>query len=130
MFTLTDAAARQVQVAVRDADAQELALRIAAQFDDAGEVQYGMGFDDPKEEDLLLDLQGIPIVIGSESQHLLQHILLDWVELEPGNFRFIFIDSRMQGAAHAGGGACATGCGSGSGGCGSGGGSCGSGGAH
>lgn len=114
MFTLTEDAARQVQLAASDSGAQELALRIAAQPDADGGVQYGMGFDDPKEDDLMLDLYGVAVVIGIESQRLLQHIVLDWVELEPGTFNFIFIDSRrMQGTAQADGGACATACGSG-----------------
>ena len=118
MFTLTGAAARQVQESASNSDAQALALRVAAQPDADGGVQYGMGFDDPQEDDLLLDLHGVAVVIGLESQRLLQHVVLDWVELEPQTFNFIFIDSRVQGAAPAGGASCATACGGGSGGCG------------
>ena len=46
MFTLTTAAARQIQLAARSSDAEEMALRIAAKIDPDGSTQYGMGFDD------------------------------------------------------------------------------------
>jgi iron-sulfur cluster assembly protein len=64
-----------------------------------------------------LDLGGIAVVIGGESQELLFDTVLDYVELTPGEFNFIFSESSAS--------ACATESGP-SGGCGSGG--CGSGG--
>ncbi|MDO8767993.1 MAG: iron-sulfur cluster biosynthesis family protein [Burkholderiaceae bacterium] len=92
MFTLTPAAARQIQQAASASGAQEMALRIAARVDADGSTQYGMGFDDPKEEDMKLDLDGVAVVIADESQELLADTVLDYVELEPGEFNFIFID--------------------------------------
>lgn len=120
MFTLTSAAARQIQQAASASGAQEMALRIAARVDADGSMQYGMGFDDPNEEDMKLDLDGVAVVIADESQELLDDTVLDYVELEPGEFNFIFIDGRQsQGApAQASSGGCASG-GCGGGGCGS-----------
>ena len=117
MFTLTSAAARQIQQAASASESQEMALRIAARVDVDGSMQYGMGFDDPKDEDMKLDLDGVAVVIADESQALLDDTVLDYVELEPGEFNFIFIDGRQsQGApepAPSGGGGCGTGgCGS------------------
>lgn len=121
MFTLTSAAARQIQQAADSSGAQEMALRVAAKVDADGSTQYGMGFDDPNDEDMKLDLDGVAVVIAGDSQELLIDTVLDYVELEPGEFNFIFIDgSQSQGApeqASPGGG----GCGGGSGGCSSGG---------
>lgn len=111
MFTLTSAAARQIQQAASASDAQEMALRVAARVDADGSLQYGMGFDDAKDEDMKLDLDGVAVVIGGESQDLLDDTVLDFVELEPGQFNFIFIDARQaqNTAAPATGGGCSSG---------------------
>jgi iron-sulfur cluster assembly protein len=114
MFTWTGAAARQVQMAASNSGTQEMALRIAARLDTDGGVQFGMGFDEAKEEDLMLDFHGVAVVIGGESQQLLDDVVLDWVELEPGAFNFIFMDAQTHSAeAEANAGGCGTGCGSG-----------------
>lgn len=123
MFTLTSAAAQQIQQAAQDSGAQEMALRIAARLGTDGSMQYGMGFDDPKEEDMKLDLDGVAVVIGGESQELLFGTVLDYVELNPGEFNFIFMDSSTSGcttgqATKGGGGGCGSG-GCSTGGCGS-----------
>lgn len=112
MFSLTSAAAKQIQQAADDSGANEMALRVAAKKDADGALQYGMGFDDPSEEDMKLDLQGISVVINGESQELLFDTVLDFVELNPGEFNFIFMQASYP--------SCDTGS-SGSGGCGNGG---------
>ena len=117
MFSLTTAAAQQIQRAAGASGATDLALRIAAKVDADGSLQYGMGFDEPKDEDMRLDLAGIAVVIGGESQELLAHTVLDFVELTPGEFNFIF----SEGSALACASEAATSGGCGSGGCGGGG---------
>ncbi len=118
MFTLTTSAAQQIQQAAASSGAQEMALRIAAKIDPDGSKQYGMGFDDPTEEDMKLDLKGVAVVIAGESQVLLADTVLDYVELNPGEFNFIFIDARdfedevdpePAPSGACGSGACATG---------------------
>jgi len=118
MFNLTPAAARQIQQAAQASGALELALRVAAKRDAEGEMQYGMGFDDPHDEDMKLELEGVAVVINGESQELLFDTVLDFVELNPGEFNFIFIPTSHPSC---GGGSVTTGgCGScGGGGCGS-----------
>jgi iron-sulfur cluster assembly protein len=117
MFNLTPAAAQQIQQAAQASGAAELALRVAAKKDAAGDMQYGMGFDDPKDEDMKLDLEGVAVVIAGESQELLFDTVLDFVELNPGEFNFIFVPSSHPSC---GSGSVTTG-GCGSGGCGGGG---------
>lgn len=114
MFTLTSAAARQVRQAASASGAQEMALRVAAKIDADGSVQYGMGFDDPKDEDMKLDLDGVAVVIAEDYQHVLADIVLDYVEMEPGQFNFIFMDARQIDPAPmpsggCGGGTCSSG---------------------
>ena len=116
MFTLTTSAAQQIQQAAASSGAQEMALRIAAKIDPDGSKQYGMGFDDPTEEDMKLDLKGVAVGIAGESQVLLADTVLDYVELNPGEFNFIFIDAmdfqdevEPAPSGGCGSGACATG---------------------
>lgn len=116
MFSLTPAAAQQIQQAASASGATDLALRIAAKVDPDGALQYGMGFDEPKDEDMRLDLAGIAVVIGGESQELLLDTVLDFVELNPGEFNFIFSEGSATACAtetSSSGGCGSTGCGSG-----------------
>lgn len=101
MFTLTSAAARQIQQAASASNAQDMALRVAARVDADGSLQYGMGFDDARDEDMKLDLDGVAVVIADESQDLLADTVLDYVELNPGEFNFIFVDGSQSDGASA-----------------------------
>ena len=89
-FSLTKEAAAQIRQAAAD-DAADWSLRIAARRHDDGSMQYGMGFDEPREGDLPLELEGVRLLIGPPSQPLLQGTQLHYAELEPGRFDFIFI---------------------------------------
>lgn len=114
MFNLTPAAARQIQQAAIDTGAEQLVLRIAAKVETDGSLHYGMGFDEASEQDLKLLIEGVSVVIGDESQELLNETTLDFVELEPGAFHFIFADSRdtdPHGGVRSG---CGSGCAGGS----------------
>ncbi len=120
MFTLTRAAAQQIQQAAAASAAQDQALRIAARQAADGSIEYGMGFDEAKDEDLRLLLEGVAVVIADPHQPMLEDITLDFVELEPGAFNFIFIPANAETPEMA---SAAGGCGSGGcigGGCGSG----------
>lgn len=112
MFQLTPAAATQI---LQAASAQEgmaaptVCLRIAAKIED-GEIAYGMGFDDERENDTVIEVAGITLLIAPASQELLDGATLDFVELHPGEFQFIFINPREPAAAGCAGRS--SGCGS------------------
>lgn len=128
MFTLTSAAAQQITQAAQDSGAQDAVLRVAARREADGSIGYGMGFDDVGDGDTRLQIQDVHIVIAPHHVALLEDTTLDFVELEPGQYNFIFVPQEAETAGSGGG--CSTGGGCGSGGCGTGGG-CGSkGGAH
>lgn len=113
MFTVTSAAALQIQQTATASGALGMVLRVAARVDADGSMQYGMGFDDPKDEDMKLELEGVSVVIADEYQELLTDTVLDFVELSPGEFNFIFIDGRHVPDAPEqapGGGCSASGC--------------------
>ena len=113
MFKLTPAAAEQIRSAA-DSQADHPALRVAAKIDDDGEISYGMGFDEERENDLVLDCEGVRLLISPHSQELLDEATLDFVELRPGEFQFIFINPKDGACA---GRERASGCGSCGGGC-------------
>ncbi|MEI6733971.1 MAG: hypothetical protein WCK94_08345 [Comamonadaceae bacterium] len=108
MFTLSGAAARQIQQSASASPEQELTLRVAAKLDVDGSIQYGMGFDDAKDDDIQLEFEGVQVVIGPEFHELLLDTLLDYVELQPGEFNFIFSRSRPTQAAPTSGAGCAS----------------------
>jgi len=91
MFTLTAAAARQIQQAATESNAQSLVLRVAAKRIHDGQIDYGMGFDDTRDNDMQLEIENVRIVIAPHHLELLQDTVLDFVELEPSQFHFIFI---------------------------------------
>lgn len=118
MFTLTSAAAQQIHEAASASGTQGMALRIAARQEPDGSIEYGMGFDDSGEHDMRLLLEGVSVLISEQHKDLLDDTVLDFVELNPGEFNFIFVDSRQAEPAPPVSGS--KGCGSGGcGGCGS-----------
>ncbi len=61
-----------------------------------------MGFDNARKGDLALDAEGIELVVAEENADLLDGMTLDYVELEPGDFRFIFINPNDRDSAQGG----------------------------
>lgn len=91
MITITDAAAAQIRAANNNPDVFEMILRVAAYQEDDGSVNFGMGFDTERQADEHLVVNGIELLIASSSTPYLQGVTLDFVELNPGDMRFIFI---------------------------------------
>lgn len=115
MFALTPTAAEQilrVASAPQEDPDEPSCLRIAAKVE-GGEFVYGMGFDTQREHDAVIESHGVTLLIAPPSQGLLQGATLDFIELHPGEFQFVFINPNDPPQATAGG------CVSQSGGCGS-----------
>lgn len=91
MFQVTPAAARQIRLAAAQSDALGMALRVAARQTADGSIEYGMGFDTTNDGDEPLEIDGLTVVVAPPCQPLLEATVLDWVELDPGAFSFIFI---------------------------------------
>lgn len=94
MFTVTPAAAEQVRQAARQGGTEGFALRLAAQKNADGSIDYRMGFDDATEDDILVKCEGIELVMAPEYVPLLDQARMDYVEIEPGKFHFIFLNPR------------------------------------
>lgn len=114
MVTLTPAAATQIQTAATESGAaqEELILRLAARPQAGGGLGYGMGFDELKDEDISYKSEGVMIAIAPEFGQFLQGATLDYVELTPGKFEFIFLnpnDENYSAPSEAEAGGCSGG---------------------
>jgi iron-sulfur cluster assembly protein len=94
MFKLTPQAAEQVKNAAEQGGTAGMALRLAAQQRPDGSIDYRMGFDEVSEDDILFNTDGVQIVMAPEYVPLLDSTTLDFVELEPGEPQFIFLNPK------------------------------------
>jgi len=92
MFTVTENAVKQILAAKKQSDAEDLLLRVAARFTDDRSIEYTMGFDEQKENDEAVKFDDLVVVIDQNSQGLLEDCILDYVEFEPEQFKFIFLN--------------------------------------
>jgi len=93
MITITPAAAEKIKHSALKGDMDGLSMRIAAKRNADGSIHYGMGFDDNElEGDLHIKAGNIDIVVAESSKMLLEGMTLDFVELEPDNWQFIFMN--------------------------------------
>lgn len=91
MITITESAANQIRESAKQGDMHGMPLRIAAKITEDGKFEYGMGFDDNKtDQDIVVESEGIEILISPNAKDLLIGSTLDFVELEDGQFSFIF----------------------------------------
>jgi iron-sulfur cluster assembly protein len=114
MFNLTPAAAEQILQAATMQDGEPAPaprLRIAAKIED-GEIVYGMGFDEERENDAVIEASGVTLLIAPRSLDLLGGATLDFVELHPGEFQFVFINPNEPPPAMGGCASRSSGCGS------------------
>jgi iron-sulfur cluster assembly protein len=122
MISVTANAAQQIQRAAADSGAEGMSLRVAAHYDDAAhEMQYGIGFDELREGDEQVDAHGVTLLVSPLSKDAVANLTIDFVEVGPGDQRFVFIhpDEAADADGPAGNqrGGCGS-CGCGSGGCG------------
>lgn len=92
MFKVTAEAAKQIQHAAREGGIEGMALRMAAERKPDGSLHYIMGFDQRTDSDLSVISEGVEIVIAPAYKELLDGTTLDFVEIEAGDQRFIFLN--------------------------------------
>lgn len=90
MVQITPAAAEQIRAALRDAG-EGVALRVAARRRAHGETEYGMGLDERREQDEeVVTETGITLLVSPPSLEAIAGTVIDYVEIEPGELRFVF----------------------------------------
>jgi iron-sulfur cluster assembly protein len=94
MIVITPQAAEQIRRSAQQhrLESGPVYLRLAARLGEKGAIEYGMGFDDKADGDLEVAAGGIQVLISPASVELLTGATLDYVELNPGELRFIFIN--------------------------------------
>ncbi|MCG6886137.1 MAG: iron-sulfur cluster assembly accessory protein [Proteobacteria bacterium] len=95
MFTITPAAAEQIQKAAAEGQMTGMPLRVAARREEDGSVHYAMGFaDDQTEADHVDDESGALVIIAPISFELLSDTTLDYVQLDNGEYNFVFLNPK------------------------------------
>jgi iron-sulfur cluster assembly protein len=120
MINLTKTAAEQIAQAAQQSGAENLGLRIAAKVNDAGMLEFGMGFDDERTNDTIVESFGVTLLVHPTSAEYLNGVTIDFSEVSPGESRFVFMMPDQGGGCASGEGEKTSG-GCGSGGCGTGG---------
>ncbi len=92
MIKITPAAAAQIKLSADQGKTEGMSLRIAASRNDDNSIHYGMGFDDSKEDDITVSSEDVEVIISTSSAELLKDTTVDFVELEPDKFQFIFMN--------------------------------------
>ncbi|MDA0225697.1 MAG: iron-sulfur cluster assembly accessory protein [Proteobacteria bacterium] len=90
MITITPQAAEQIRASAQQSGIETACLRIVARLNDAGMLEYGMGFDEKAADDTQVRAGEVTVLIAPGCVELLSGATLDWVELNPGEPRFIF----------------------------------------
>ena len=92
---VTETAANQIKKAAVESKLENTSLRIAATRNSDDSIHYGLGFDDigsNSEKDHCFESNGVEIVVADSSLELLDGTTLDYVELEPKQFHFVFLN--------------------------------------
>jgi iron-sulfur cluster assembly protein len=90
IISISPAALAQIKNAAQEHTG--MALRIAAKVAPDESFEYGMGFDNAKEDDAVFETEGMTVVISPDCIDLLNGAHLDFVEIEPNNYQFIFLN--------------------------------------
>jgi iron-sulfur cluster assembly accessory protein len=80
VVTLSAKAAEMVRDILAKEDNDQLALRVYVAGGGCSGLQYGMALDDPSEEDVTIDYDGIRVVIDNESLRFIEGSEIDYVD--------------------------------------------------
>ena len=92
---VTETAANQIKKSAVESKLDNTPLRIAATRNADDSIHYGLGFDDvgtDNEKDHHFNSNGVEIVVADSSLELIKGMTLDYVELEPKQFHFVFLN--------------------------------------
>ena len=91
-LTFSPSALKQIKKSAQESDNSNMGLRFAARMTADESVDYGIGFDGAKDDDIKFDCEGISILISPVNEELLHGAHVDFVEIEKGQFHFIFLN--------------------------------------
>ena len=79
-LAITPRAAKEVRRAASASGTEGMALRVAAKREADGSVLLGIGFDDERTNDDLIETAGVTLLVSHHSRDLLEDMVLDFVE--------------------------------------------------
>ncbi len=91
MMNVSPAAAAQIRVSIEQ-DGGDLGLRVTAKRTETGAIEYRLGLDQARDNDQTIDVQDAHIFLSPPDQTLLAGADMDYVELDNGSKRFIFLN--------------------------------------
>ena len=80
MITVTDSAVRQLHVIVEEKGERGKGLRILVEHGGCAGMQYGMGLDEPKDGDEIVEREGVRVMIDPESLRYLDGSTIDYCD--------------------------------------------------
>lgn len=92
IVTFSDSAIAQIKQSINESEHGSMALRLAAKVTVDETIDYGMGFDEAKEEDVQFEFDGVNFVIAPTCVELLHGAHVDFVEVEAEKYHFIFLN--------------------------------------
>ncbi|MBL1278326.1 MAG: iron-sulfur cluster assembly accessory protein [Ectothiorhodospiraceae bacterium] len=92
IITFSPLAIDVIKKNLKESEHGALAFRIAAKTTADESVEYGIGFDEPKEDDVLLEEAGFKAIVSPDCVELLNGTHIDYVEIEAGQHHFIFLN--------------------------------------
>lgn len=93
MIRVTTSAIEQMRRSAADGEMNSMPLRVAVKTEQDGSFHYAMGFDDQRlPGDEYYNFDGIDLVVSTTSKPLADGMTIDYVELEPGSWQFIFLN--------------------------------------
>ena len=91
MLILTKAAAEHIKAVAKQQN-ETLKLRIAATQKADGTIDYAIGFDKTKLDDITYSHHKVDVIVAPGHDDLLDGATMDFVELLDGQFNFIFLN--------------------------------------
>ena len=93
MIRVTTSAIEQMRRSAAEGGMASMPLRVAVKTEQDGSFHYAMGFDDQRlPGDEYFNFDGIDLVVSTTSKPLADGMTIDYVELEPGSWQFIFLN--------------------------------------
>ena len=90
MISITQTAAERIRESAAESGVAPPVLRVAAKMTADGAVDFGMGFDQTRPGDTTIEVEGIHVVVAPAGRPHGGGPKIDFVEIEPGDFRFVF----------------------------------------
>ncbi len=84
-ITLTDNAARQIKTLRAGDETKGKPLRVYVEAGGCSGMQYGMGFDDQKPDDEVIQQDGVEVVIDPMSANFMQGSVIDYLDSLQGS---------------------------------------------